>query len=53
MANNPCMGCIDCPYCGHKNIIIWNGNFKNQCQRCGKKFMVKRQKLKDTKRIYV
>ncbi len=47
MANKPVLGTAVCPYCGSKVPVIWNGNFKILCVYCGKKFHVKRQKLKN------
>lgn len=47
MANNPVIGAYICPHCGIKNIVMWNGNYKQICigSRCHKKFIVKRTKI--------
>lgn len=51
MANRPVIGMSICPKCNFRNTIIWNGNFKFTCFKCGKKYQVKRQKLLDPKDI--
>lgn len=47
MANKPVLGMYECPHCGGKCPIIWNGNRKVSCMHCKKQFTVKRQKLKN------
>lgn len=51
MANKPVLGIIDCPYCGRANIVVWNGNHKDFCLSCHKKFTVKRTRIRNTKTI--
>lgn len=51
MANKPVLGIIDCPYCGRANIVVWNGNHKDFCLSCHKKFTVKRTSIRNTKTI--
>ncbi len=45
MANKPCFGLSECPYCKHKNAVFWNGNHRSECHVCHRKFKVSRQKL--------
>lgn len=45
MANKPVLGVTECPHCGFKLPISWNGNFKFKCMKCGKQYKAKRQKL--------
>lgn len=47
MANKPVFGITECPHCGFKLPIHWDGNFWFHCIRCGKRYEVKRQKLTD------
>ncbi len=51
MANNPVIGIAVCPFCGGKNVVVWDGNFKFQCHYCHRTFKVKRQKLRNVKAI--
>ena len=51
MANKPVLGIIDCPYCGKPNIVGWNGNHKDFCQKKKKKYTVKRTRMRNTKTI--
>lgn len=51
MANNPVIGIAVCPFCGGKNVVVWNGNFKYPCFYCHKTFRVKRQKLRNVEPI--
>lgn len=53
MANKPVLGLATCPYCGTKNPVIWNGNFKYPCAKCERQFLVKRQKLRNVQPIRV
>ncbi len=46
MANKPVIGYQVCPYCGGKVPVIWDGNRKETCMYCKKRFQLKRQKLK-------
>ncbi len=48
MANKPVLGIIDCPYCGKPNMVGWNGNYKVPCFYCGKKYTVKRTRMRQT-----
>lgn len=45
MANNPCFGLMKCWHCGALNAVFWNGNHKEICRVCHRKYTVKRQKL--------
>ena len=51
MANKPVIGYQVCPYCGGKVRVIWDGNRKETCMYCKKRFQLKRQKLKNTMRV--
>ena len=51
MANKPVIGYQVCPYCGGKVPVIWDGNRKETCMYCKKRFQLKRQKLKNTMRV--
>ena len=51
MANKPVLGIIDCPYCGRANMVGWNGNHKDFCLSCHKKFTVKRTRMRNIKTI--
>ena len=51
MANKPVIGYQVCPHCGGKVPVIWDGNRKETCMHCKKRFLVKRQKLRNTMRI--
>ena len=51
MANKPVIGYQVCPYCGGKVTVIWDGNRKETCMYCKKRFQLKRQKLKNTMRV--
>ena len=43
MANKPVIGYQVCPYCGGKVPVIWDGNRKETCMYCKKRFQLKRQ----------
>lgn len=51
MENKPVIGYQVCPYCGGKVPVIWDGNRKETCMYCKKRFQLKRQKLKNTMRV--
>ena len=51
MANKPVIGYQVCPHCGGKVPVIWDGNRKETCMYCKKRFQLKRQKLKNTMRV--
>lgn len=48
---NPVMGVMTCPHCNRDTPVFWNGNIKNMCVRCNKKFIAKRQKLRQVQAV--
>lgn len=53
MANKPVIGTMECPFCKRANVILWDGNRKQVCQHCKKKFKVRRQKLEHVQPIKI
>lgn len=53
MANKPVVATMNCPFCGKANVVIWDGNRKQVCQHCEKKFKVRRQRLENVRTIKI
>lgn len=52
MANKPVFGIIRCPNCQKSNLAVWDGNRKENCPYCHKKFTVKRTRMTHTMPVH-
>lgn len=53
MANKPVIGLATCSICSAQVPVIWDGNRKQICPKCGKYFKVKRTALRNTQPVHV